>query len=166
MYGASTVSLAASRFCKRNSAGELVAFTNSQPVAGSTAAPPHPAPPMTPGMATVPCSDGGVYSGPRRYGAISCSAACRSAGVNASTSVAVNPCVEKGAGRVGKGCVAAARSPGTSLAGTGRSSMGHNGRPVVRSKAKRNPCLVGATTMSVRRPPCVTVMRLGGAGRS
>ena len=45
-----------------------------------------------------------------------------------------NPCRSKGGGLVGKGCVGERVSPGTSLAGTGRSSMGQTGSPVTRSK--------------------------------
>ena len=40
---------------------------------------------------------------------------------------------ENGAGRVGKGCVGDDCSPGTSLCGTGRSSIGQIGLPVTRS---------------------------------
>jgi hypothetical protein len=50
---------------------------------------------------------------------------------------------ENGSGQVGNGWVGEACSPGTSEAGTGRSSIGQTGSPVRRSKANTKPCLVG-----------------------
>jgi hypothetical protein len=44
------------------------------------------------------------------------------------------PCRSNAGGLVGNGCVAAVRSPGTSLCGTGRSTIGQIGSPVTRSK--------------------------------
>ena len=43
-------------------------------------------------------------------------------------------CLTNGGGLVGKGCVGQLCSPGISLFGTGRSSIGHIGSPVTRSK--------------------------------
>ena len=127
-------------------------FANSHPVSGSTAAPPHPDPPIAPGITTVPWSDGGEKTGPTRYLEIAASAASFTAGVKSITSSSENPCLEMGAGFEGNGCVGQLASPGTSLCGTGRSSIGQSGLPVTRSKTNRNPCLVGATTMSTFFP--------------
>lgn len=80
------------------------------------------------------------------------------------TSSTVKPCFVNGAGFVGNGCVGYAASPGTSLAGTDRSSTGHSGFPVTRSNTNRNPSFVGAATASTRLPSCITVTRFGGGG--
>ena len=63
-------------------------------------------------------------------------------------SSAVNDCVANGGGVVGNGCVGHACSPGTSLAGTGRSSIGQIGSPVTRSNTYRNPVLLACATTS------------------
>jgi hypothetical protein len=60
----------------------------------------------------------------------------------------------------------AARSPGTSDGGTGRSSIGQIGLPVTRSNANRNPCLVTWATALIRWPLTVMSSRFGAAGRS
>jgi len=60
--------------------------------------------------------------------------------VDASSSV--TPCSVNAGGFVGNGCVGHACSPLTSLAGTARSSIGHTGVPVTRSKTNAKPCLV------------------------
>ena len=44
------------------------------------------------------------------------------------------PCTSNGAGLVGNGWVGEIHSPGVSEPGTGRSTMGHTGSPVTRSK--------------------------------
>ena len=46
----------------------------------------------------------------------------------------VTPCRSNAGGLVGNGCVGCVRSPGTVDCGTGRSSIGHTGAPVRRSK--------------------------------
>ncbi len=69
-------------------------------------------------------------------------------------------------GRVGNGWVGDVRSPGTSLCGTSRSSMGQTGSPVTRSKTKTSPCLVSWVTASTRRPPMVIGVSIGCVGRS
>ena len=76
------------------------------------------------------------------------------------------PCSLNGGGVAGNGCVGQASSPATSLGGTGRSSIGHTGTPVTRSKTKANPCLVSCTTASMRLPPTVIVTRFGGEAGS
>jgi hypothetical protein len=120
-------------FAKRTSAGECDVFTYSIPVSGSNAPPPQFAPPINPGTISMPSSDGGVYRGPRRYFFISAWASALSSGVRSNASSSVTPCGENAGGLVGNGCVGHASSPGTSLFGAGRSSMGHTGLPVTRS---------------------------------
>src|SRR3954469_1262460 len=109
-------------------AGEFDALMYSTPVCGSSAPPPQPAPPMAPGIVSVPTIDGGVNSLPARYAAIVACARALIAGVKSTRSESPKPCRAKGAGLVGNGWVRAAISPGTSLAGTGRSSIGQMGR--------------------------------------
>ena len=46
----------------------------------------------------------------------------------------LTPCRSNGGGFVGCGCVGDNRSPGTADGRTGRSSIGHTGSPVARSK--------------------------------
>ena len=53
-----------------------------------------------------------------------------------------------GAGLVGKGCVGQDCSPGISLFGTGRSSIGQSGCPVTRSRTYRKPVLPACATAS------------------
>jgi hypothetical protein len=55
-------------------------------------------------------------------------------GVKSIRLASVVPWRSKGGGRVGNGCVGAVHSPATVLGGTGRSSIGHTGAPVLRSK--------------------------------
>ncbi len=62
------------------------------------------------------------------------SASCLNSGVKSTTSSFVSPCRSNGAGFVGIGCVGELFSPGTVDFGTGRSSIGHTGLPVTRSK--------------------------------
>ena len=57
-----------------------------------------------------------------------------------------------GGGIEGNGCIAHAFSPGMSDAGTLRSSMGHNGLPVSRSKTQTKPCLLTWATASMVLP--------------
>ena len=57
-------------------------------------------------------------------------------------------------------------SPGTSDFGTGRSSMGHTGLPVARSRTKTNPCLVSWATALTGRPSTVMSARIGAVGGS
>src|SRR5438445_360359 len=55
-------------------------------------------------------------------------------------------------GLVGNGCIGEVFSPGTSDCGTGRSSIGHTGRPVTRSNTYRNACLPGRATALIGLP--------------
>ena len=102
--------------------------TYSMPVSGSNAPPSQFAPPSVPGRISVPrvpsgasTTDGGVNGlSPSRNGAIALSASARSSGVKSIRSSTRTPCRSNAAGFDGIGCVAAACSPGTSDAGTGR----------------------------------------------
>ena len=78
----------------------------------------------------------GVNTPPLRYFANSSAAHFCASGVLVVSMPAVSCCRENGRGRVGIGCVSAATSPGTSLAGNFRYSMGKTGLPVSRSKTK------------------------------
>ena len=90
-------------------------------------------PPRLPGIASVPCTLGGVKiliiaeARPKLVRQKS-----RSAVVGPHASSAERCCTASGGGAVGKGCVGDATSPGTSLFGTGRSSTGKTGTPVSR----------------------------------
>ena len=61
------------------------------------------------------------------------SRACSSGLMNGLTSSGLNTWRANGGGFEGMGCVGDETSPGTSLFGTGRSSIGHSGFPVRRS---------------------------------
>ena len=61
------------------------------------------------------------------------SVSCSSALMNGFTSSGVNAWRANGGGLVGNGCVGDDTSPGTSLFGTARSSIGQSGFPVSRS---------------------------------
>ena len=99
----------------------------------------------------VPCSDGGVNSGP------SVKPLHGLDGLRADLRREVDQVVERrrpdirtAAACVGNGCVGAARSPGTSDGGTGRSSIGQTGSPVTRSNVYTKPCLVICATALTR----------------
>src|SRR5688572_31273049 len=77
------------------------------------------------------------------------------------TSSFVNDCFTKGGGLVGKGCVGHVSSPGISLFGTGRSSIGQIGSPVTRSKTNRKPFLFASATTSIVRPSFLIVVSCG-----
>ena len=67
---------------------------------------------------------------------------------------------------MGNGWVSASSSPGTFDASTGRSSMGHTGSPVTRSKTYSHVCLLGWATALISRPSTVMSTRIGAHGRS
>jgi hypothetical protein len=93
--------------------------------------------------------------------------AARSASVaRGLMSFSVNDWRANGGGLVGCGCVGELHSPGTSDCGTGRSSIGHKGLPVTRSKTNRKPNLVACATTSTFFPLCLTVSSFGATGRS
>ena len=89
------------------------------------------------------------------------SAAARSSGVKSIRSSTVTPCRSNGGGLVGNGCVGDVCSPGVFDCGTGRSSIGHTGCPVTRSKTNANACFVSWTTALIRRPSTVMSARIG-----
>ena len=89
--------------------------------------------PRVPSSASI--SDGGVYILPSRRSATAASAAALISGVKSTRSFSPTPSRSYGGGFVGNGCVGDVHSPGTSDAGTGRSSIGQSGSPVTRSNA-------------------------------
>src|SRR5687767_7783656 len=105
-------------------------------------------------MCTVHFSLIGVYN--PRFTALSnrsmnvarCSAVTLLCGLMSSF---VKDCFTKGGGLVGNGCVGHVCSPGISLCGTGRSSIGQIGSPVTRSKTNRKPFLFASATTSILR---------------
>src|SRR5215469_11137807 len=134
-------------------AGRSFETTNINPRFGSTAALPQVAPPLLPGIWTDPCRLGGVNNPSLRKILNSCRiSACSASLMYGLMSFSVKDCLANGGGLVGNGCVGQAASPATSDLGTGRSSTGHNGSPVTRSKTKRKPCLVGCATASTVLP--------------
>ena len=133
---------------------------------GSKAAPPQLAPPPQPGTTKLPCSDGGRNNGPMRTSARRFNARSRSLGVKSIRSSSLTPCSSNGGGQVGNGCVGDACSPSKSLFGTGRSSMGHSGVPVTRSKTYRKPTLLTCTTARTGLPFWIRSTTTGAAGRS
>ncbi len=62
------------------------------------------------------------------------------------------PSGSKGAGFVGKGCVAEVFSPGTSVCGTGRSTIGHTGLPSSRLNTNVMPVFVTCATAGIFLP--------------
>src|SRR6059036_3817037 len=77
---------------------------------------------------------GGVKIGPSLYFDTTFSASARSSGVKSIRSSIETPWRSYAGGLVGKGCVGEYHSPGTSPFGTGRSTIGQTGWPLVRSK--------------------------------
>ena len=110
--------------------------TNTSPFSGFAAVVPQFAPPWLPGIAIVSVKPGGVNGPSLRAFATRSRIASYCSGVasHGLTSSTVNVMRPNGAGLVGHGCVGHAFSPGISLFGTGRSSIGHSGLPVTRSK--------------------------------
>src|SRR5262249_29474424 len=114
-------------------AGEFVDRTNNTPLTGWYAPPPQFAPPTMPGRISVPSKLGGVNIGPMRYFFISACASAFNSGVRSNASSSVTPCSLNAGGFDGNGCVGHDCSPGTSLFGTARSSIGHVALPLARS---------------------------------
>ena len=114
--------------------------TYKMPVSASTAPPCQFAPPVMCGSINIalapsaPARIGGVKRGPSWYSDAILRASAFSSAVKSRRSSVVTPCRSKGTGLVGNGCVGDVRSPGTVDWGTGRSSIGHTGSPVTRSK--------------------------------
>src|ERR1700694_5550546 len=89
---------------------------------------------------------GGANIEPILYFLTSSTASALSSGVKSIKSSVDTPVRSYGGGLVGNGCVGEYHSPGTSPFSTGRSSMGHTGWPVTRSKTYRYARLVGCAT--------------------
>src|SRR6185295_14399634 len=134
------------------------------PVAGSTAVVPNRDPPLLPGMCSVHFSLMGVYN-PRFTAdsnlSMNVARCCGVMLLYALMSSFVKDCFTKGGGLVGKGCVGHVCSPGISLFGTGRSSIGQIGSPVMRSKTNRKPFLFASATTSMLRPSFLIVVNCG-----
>src|SRR5262245_30278206 len=105
---------------------KLLALTNSKPNLRSKDPPPQLPPPCRPGKEIVGFSANGKYGPPMR--GLCCAMNSRqyfsSSGVTVATSFIENDCRANGGGFTGNGCVGDADSPGTSLDGTLRSSIG------------------------------------------
>src|SRR5215471_1985094 len=86
---------------------------------------------------------GGVKIGPILYRDSSFNPSACSSGVKSITSSGDTPWRSNGGGLVTNGCVGEYHSPGTVPFSTGRSSIGHTGRPFVRSKTYSQLCFVG-----------------------
>src|SRR5688572_28685623 len=143
----------------------VIELTYNVPVSGS-AAPPCQFPPygcispVMPSLAII----GGVYIGPILYAFAILSASVLSSGVRSKSTGGLGG---PNAGRLlGNGCVGEVLSPGTSDWGTGRSSIGHTGCPVIRSNTYAKPCLLSCVTALIRRPSTVRSNNTGEAGRS
>src|SRR4051812_35698204 len=111
------------------------------PAVGSKLAPLQVAPPWNPGITNVLLVPGGVKATRPSYERNRDKASARASGEISVTSASERDWRQNGGGLVGKGCVAAACSPGTFEGGTGRSSIGKTGLPVSRSKRKTKPVL-------------------------
>src|SRR5918994_5474221 len=109
--------------------------TYTTPFDGSAAVQPQFAPPCAPGIEIVSFNAGGVKSPSLRASAIRFFQVSRWSGVRTYglMSLTLSFCGANGGGAVGNGCVGHSTSPGISLLGTRRSSIGQMGSPVTRS---------------------------------
>ena len=121
---------------------------------------------MLPGTTRVPCSEGGVNGPSFLKAPSSARQAAFASGVGPQASFAEYCSGDNGGVTAVNGCVGELTSPGTLLAGTGRSSMAKTGFPVVRSSTYIMPVLGTCMTTGIFTPPCVTVPRAGGAALS
>src|SRR5882724_10976346 len=134
--------------------GQSCVVRYTVPFAGLAAVLPQLEPPRAPGSDRLSYKPGGVNRPSLRMLAIrsfheACSAGVRMYGF---TSAAVIFWRAKGGGMVGIGWVGQACSPGISLFGTGRSSIGQRGLPVTRSNTYKKPCFVACGTASIGLP--------------
>src|SRR5882724_1658456 len=136
------------------------------PFAGSTAAPPHSAPPSNPGKMMVPSRLGGMKGMCGRTFTNVSMTALRDSGEMSVISSAENNWRVNGAGFKGNGWVGQVDSPCKSDGGTDFSSMGNNDSPVSRLNTKTWPDLVTCATASMVLPLRRTVNKVGGAGGS
>src|SRR5205823_12879536 len=82
-------------------------------------------------------------------------------GVKLISSSSVTACRAYAGGLVGNGCVGDVFSIGTSDCGTGFSSIGHTGWPVMRSNTYRNASLLGSATALIALPLTLMSIRIG-----
>src|SRR5699024_10034605 len=87
-------------------------------------------------------------------------------GVLFVTSSFCNPCRTKGSGFDGIGCVGHASSDAILEEGKGFSSIGKSDLPVSRLNTKVNTVFATWAPASIFLPSCLTVTKLGGAGKS
>jgi hypothetical protein len=116
---------------------------------------------MLDGTASVPSRLGGVKIPSLRSPAMTARHASRPSGVGPHASSAVSRWGESG-GSALNGCVGDTCSPGTVLAGTGRSVTGNSGSPVSRCSTNSCPVLVAWITAGTSRPPRRMLTSAGG----
>ncbi len=105
--------------------------------------PPQLVPPALPGNINEPRRLGGVYM-PSQRSDLNVSRHLRPSQLSSPKASSGSSVVAvRGGGAEGNGCVGDVISPGTSVCGTGRSSIGNNDSPVRRSRTNRIPILVG-----------------------
>jgi hypothetical protein len=124
---------------------------------------PQLVPPTAPGTMADSVSAGGVNMPVRAFEILSRQAARSASVISQGVTSSGFTTWRADGGSVEKGCVGQDCSPGISLFGTARSSMGHTGLPVTRSNTNTKPCLVACATASMRLPPLRTVSSCGAA---
>src|SRR6185437_16590025 len=122
----------------------------SSPLLGFDATVPQSDPPRAPGSDRLSERPGGVNIPSLRICFIRAFQRARSSAVRmyGLISSLVIRCRANGGGAVGNGCVGHACSPGISLFGVTRSSIGHNGLLDTRSNTNKKPCFVDCATAS------------------
>ena len=133
------------------------------PAPGFDAVLPQLVPPTAPGTTALSASAGGLNKPVRAFEMRSRQAARSASLMRYGVRSPGFTTWRAEGGNEENGCVGQACSPGTSLFGTGRSSMGHTGSPVTRSNTNTKPCLVACATASMRLPPLRTVISCGAA---
>ena len=121
---------------------------------------------MFAGIARVPLKLGGVKIPSFLTPSTISRQAARSSGVAPHTSSTLKRCGLSGSMPAVNGCVGDASSPGTSLGGTGRSSIGKTGSPFSRLRTNSMPVLVAWITAGIRRPFREMVTSAGGEALS
>src|SRR5262245_36288351 len=150
----------------------LDAGANTVCVSGSYPAPGQLVPPLVVPIVSAPIGPptvlaaGGRNIGPVLYSWKFFTACARISGVKSISSSIVTACRAYAGGLVGNGCVGEYHSPGTSPFGTGRSSIGHTGCPVTRSKTYRKASLDGTATALIGLPLTTMSARIGADDRS
>src|SRR5688500_13306628 len=137
------------------------------PVSGTNPEPGQFTPPLVLAMLIAPRSlDSGPVGG--TYGICShrnnfrfSSAFARSAGVKSIRSLSATCVREYAGGLLGKGCVFAVFSCAIVDCGTGFSSIGQIGTPVMRSNTYSHPCFEGTATTLRGLPSIVTSINSG-----